>query len=67
MEGNLTAYLVLLVMVVAVELLKGRIFPKSSSSSTAVGAVTHSPVEPTVIYENPIDRYLAEKYPEARR
>lgn len=36
-------------------------------SSTSVGALTHSPAEPIVIYTNPIDKYIAENYPNARR
>lgn len=35
--------------------------------STSVGAKTHSPAVPTVIYANPIDQYLAEHYPNSMR
>jgi len=31
------------------------------------GSKTHSPAEPVVTYENPIDKYIAENYPNARR
>lgn len=34
---------------------------------TSVGAKTHSPAEPVVVYANPIDEYLAKNYPNARR
>lgn len=40
---------------------------REHGSSTAVGAETHSPAEPIVVYANPIDKYLAEHYPNARR
>lgn len=36
-------------------------------TSTSVGAKTHSPAEPVVIYANPIDEYLARNYPNAIR
>lgn len=35
-------------------------------ASTSVGAKTHSPAEPVVIYANPIDEFLAKNYPNAR-
>lgn len=33
----------------------------------SVLAETHNPAEPTVVYANPIDEYIAKNYPKARR
>lgn len=36
-------------------------------TSTSVGVATHSPAEPTVIYSNPIEEYIAKHHPTAVR
>ena len=36
-------------------------------TSTSVGAMTHSPAQPTIIYTSKIDQYIHENYPNARR
>ncbi len=66
MGNNLTSYIILLLMVVVVELFKGKIF-LGSKSSTQVGAETHSPAVPVVVYRNAIDEHIAKKYPDAYR
>jgi len=35
--------------------------------STSVGATTHTEATAPIIYRNPIDQFLAEKYPNAMR
>lgn len=58
---------IFLAIVVARIFEQGLLSRGSQSSSTQVGAVTHSPAEPVVVYANPIDEYLAKNYPNARR
>jgi len=38
----------------------------NTTTGTRVGAEVNSPAVPTITYSNPIDQYLAEKYPGAR-
>lgn len=60
----LTIFLaIVLARIVTQSLLSGG----STTTSTAVTAMTHSPAQPVVIYTNPIDEYLAKTYPNARR
>ena len=64
--GILTIFLAI---VLAEVFLKG-MFSKGrtgSGSGTQVGAVVNSPAEPVIVYSNPIDRFIAEKYPNAMR
>ena len=53
--------------IVLAELFCRRVFAGGSigGTSTSVGAMTHSPATPTVIYQNQIDQYCREKYPGA--
>ena len=66
MRMDWASLLVILLAVALARLFKLGVFTKGGSSTSA-GAVTRSPAEPVVIYENPIDKYLAENYPKARR
>ena len=62
---NLLSYLILFVLVVLARLFVtengiGQLF-----AGTQVSAVTQSPAEPVVVYQNPIDQYVKENYPNA--
>lgn len=58
---------IFLAIVVARIFEKGLFSKGSSNSSTQVGAVTHSPAEPVVVYRNAIDQFIAEHHPDAIR
>jgi len=59
----LTIFLAIALAEIFRDVLKGG----SNSSSTQVGAKIQSPASPVIVYSNPIDQYLAEKYPNAKR
>lgn len=65
--GNLAPYIILFLMVVAARLITDRFSKGSEESGTYVSAETQSPAQPVVKYENPLDQYLQEHYPNARR
>ena len=61
----LTIFLaIILAKMVSQSLLSGG--SSSNSSSTQVGAKINSPAVPVVIYENPIQKFVAENYPDAK-
>ena len=69
MRFDWAGMLVIFVAIVLAEMFCRGVFAGGSigGTSTSVGAQTHSPAQPVVIYQNPIDQYLSEKYPGALR
>lgn len=61
--------LTVFIAIVLAELFCRGVFSGGSIGGTpaSVGATTHNNPAPAVIYANPIDRYLAEKYPNTVR
>jgi len=61
--------LTIFIAIVLAELFCRGVFSGGSigGKSTSVGASTHSPAEPTIIYASMTDQYLHEHYPNAMR
>ena len=68
MEVNWSMLLTIFLAIVLARIFNRALFSGGSKQEgTHVGAKTQSPTVPTVTYANPIDQFIAEHHPNARR
>ena len=66
MGVNWGMMLTILLAIIVARIVESALLGGRLGISAQVGAGTHNPAPPTVIYANPIDGYIAQHYPNAR-